>query len=410
MTPGGEEDPHLDALLRSSECDALLVLAPSASDPDLAPFVRGAHLGVSALLVTPGERPLLAYTTAMEREEAAATGLALFPPEDSAWVRLLREGGEEHAVARLAALLARERLPSGARVAVAGRPPAGWTLAMARELAAGGWDVRSGRRLVRRWRKAKADWQLARIRQAARGAGEALRRVAATLAAAEPVGEGEALRLGGDPLTCGHLRRVVAEALARHELEQPEGNIVAAGADAAVPHSTSPPDRVLHAGETILIDLFPRHGGLFADCTRTFVVGDPAQATRDAFQVILKVLQEAHHEVEPGRPASELHAAASTRFEAAGYPTLNTDTQTTTGFVHTLGHGVGHELHEEPGFRAEPENGGRLEPGDVFTLEPGLYDPQAGWGIRLEDLVYLGPNGPENLTPLPYDLDPRAWG
>lgn len=409
MTPGEGEDPHIDALLRSSECEALLVLAPSASDPDLAPFVRGAHLGVSALIVTPGERPLLAYTTAMERDEAAATGLALLPPEETDWICLLRKRGEEGAVARLTALLARERLPSGARLAVAGMPPAGWTLAMSRELAADGWDVRSGRRLVRRWRKAKADWQLARIRQAARGAGEALRQVAATLAAAEPTGEGGALRLGGDPLTCGRLRRVVAEALARHELEQPEGNIVAAGADAAVPHSTSAPERVPRAGETILVDLFPRYGGLFADCTRTFVVGEPPEATRNAFQVTLEVLRGAHRSVAPGRPASELHTAASARFEAAGYPTLCTDPRTTAGFVHTLGHGVGHELHEEPGFRAEPEDGGRLEPGDVFTLEPGLYDPQAGWGIRLEDLVWLGPDGPENLTPLPYDLDPRAW-
>jgi Xaa-Pro aminopeptidase len=50
-----------------------------------------------------------------------------------------------------------------------------------------------------------------------------------------------------------------------------------------------------------------------------------------------------------------------------------------------------------------------LRQGDVFTLEPGLYDPAAGWGVRLEDLVYLGSGGLEDLTPLPYDLDPRAW-
>ena len=47
--------------------------------------------------------------------------------------------------------------------------------------------------------------------------------------------------------------------------------------------------------------------------------------------------------------------------------------------------------------------------GDVFTLEPGLYEPAEGYGVRLEDLVHLGPEGLENLTPLPYALDPRAW-
>ena len=52
-----------------------------------------------------------------------------------------------------------------------------------------------------------------------------------------------------------------------------------------------------------------------------------------------------------------------------------------------------------------------IREGDVFTLEPGLYEAAAGgFGVRLEDLVYLGPEGLENLTPLPYGLDPRAWG
>jgi len=82
----------------------------------------------------------------------------------------------------------------------------------------------------------------------------------------------------------------------------------------------------------------------------------------------------------------------------------------TRGYVHGLGHGVGFELHEAPSFRASagPKEG-VLELGDVFTLEPGLYDPEEGFGVRLEDLVTLGEGGLENLTPLPYALDPRDW-
>ena len=67
-------------------------------------------------------------------------------------------------------------------------------------------------------------------------------------------------------------------------------------------------------------------------------------------------------------------------------------------------------MHELPHFRAAGRDGdGTIERGDVFTLEPGLYDPEAGWAVRLEDLCRLGARGLENLTPLPYDLDPRAW-
>ena len=72
---------------------------------------------------------------------------------------------------------------------------------------------------------------------------------------------------------------------------------------------------------------------------------------------------------------------------------------------------MGFELHELPSFRPKTENG-RLTEGDLFTLEPGLYEPgegSAGFGVRLEDLCFLGAEGLEILTPLPYALDPREW-
>jgi Xaa-Pro aminopeptidase len=77
--------------------------------------------------------------------------------------------------------------------------------------------------------------------------------------------------------------------------------------------------------------------------------------------------------------------------------------------VHGLGHGVGFELHEDPSFRETAEEEGLLEVGDLLTLEPGLYDAEAGYGVRLEDLCYLSAEGTVNLTPRPYALDPRAW-
>ena len=80
------------------------------------------------------------------------------------------------------------------------------------------------------------------------------------------------------------------------------------------------------------------------------------------------------------------------------------------GYVHNLGHGVGLDLHEQPTFKKVSGAEGVLRAGDVFTLEPGLYHPEQGFGIRLEDLVRFGPEGElENLTPLPYELDPRAY-
>ena len=82
---------------------------------------------------------------------------------------------------------------------------------------------------------------------------------------------------------------------------------------------------------------------------------------------------------------------------------------TTTGYVHGLGHGVGYVLHEYPSFRKQAGAEGVLGEGDAITLEPGLYSPEEGWAVRVEDLYVVTPGGPRNLTAMPRDLDPRAW-
>jgi Xaa-Pro aminopeptidase len=201
----------------------------------------------------------------------------------------------------------------------------------------------------------------------------------------------------------------VAVLLARHELEQPEGNILAAGPDSAVPHTRGADERVLRAGESLIVDLFPR-GRLFGDCTRTFCVGPPPAAVATAHAAVREALAAAHRQAGDGVVAWDLQQGVCDRFEAAGYVTSRQDPESVRGYVHGLGHGVGYELHELPSFRrsAGPSEG-VLAAGDLFTLEPGLYDPDAGWGVRLEDLCRLGPSGVENLTPAPYDLDPNAW-
>ncbi|HVF59831.1 MAG TPA: M24 family metallopeptidase [Thermoanaerobaculia bacterium] len=257
----------------------------------------------------------------------------------------------------------------------------------------------------------KQDRELGEVRRVAAGTTAALRRVAALLAAAEErAGE---LWLGGGRLRAGRLRSEVAQVLAGWPggaLEQPEGNILAAGRDAAVPHSTGEDERVLRAGEAIVVDLFPR-GHLFADCTRTFCVGEPPEALRAAHTAVRAALERAKAAARSGVHGWDLQEAACRAFEAAGWPTLLSSPETTAGYVHGLGHGVGYELHEQPSFRKAAGPEGVLAEGDVFTLEPGLDDPPAGWGVRLEDLVALGPGGAlELLTALPYDLDPRAWG
>jgi len=400
----------LDRDLAEMGCSALLVVAGSSRDPDLAPFVGPVHLGSSFLVAPRGTGPFLGFLTPMEREEAAATGLALLEPAALEVGKRLEEGLA--APDLLGAVVGRglelAGVPPG-RLALAGHGAAGVLWGAGSRLAARGYQLVPGNEVTLVLRKAKPPAEIAAARAAAAGTGEALCALARLLAAAvvhtEPEPE---LWVEGERLKVGRLRAEVARALAARGLEQPEGNILAPGRDAAVPHSTGDDDRVLRPGEALVADLFPR-GALFADCTRTFCVGEPAEPLARAHAAVLDALAAAHREAVAGARGFALQEAACARLGGAGYPTALSHPGTLAGYVHGLGHGVGHELHEYPSFRKQAGREGVLAPGDLFTLEPGLYDPEAGWGVRLEDLVALGDGGPENLTPLPYDLDPRAW-
>lgn len=395
--------------LEEHGCDVLLVLAESAEDSDLAPFVGAPHMGQAVLVVPRGQDPALGYFTPMEREEAASTGLRLLTPEELEVSRWQDERPEPAGL--LAAVVGRAFDRCGlapGRVALAGHGAAGVIQGATAALARDGWSWVDGNPLVRTFRKRKTAAEVEAIRGAAAATCAAMRAVAAQIAAAEE--HAGVLWLGGERLTVARLRAEVARVMAERGLEQPRGNILAPGAEGGVPHSGGTPDRALRPGEPLVVDLFPRgHAHLFADCTRTFCRGEAPERVRRAHELVYKALQASYAAAKPGVRGWSIQEEICAIFQAEGFPTPISAPGTTRGYVHNLGHGVGFELHELPSFRKNTGAEGVLREGDVFTLEPGLYDPEAGYGLRLEDLVWLGPDGLENLTPLPYALDPREW-
>lgn len=371
-------------------------------------------MGECLLVLPRGEEPRLAYLTPMEREEAAATGLAVVAPEELEVLRWAREHPDQAPF--LARIIGRALDLCGiepGRIALAGHGPAGAIQGACALLTPKGWTFVPGNALVLAARKRKQPAEVAGIREAAAAACDALRAVARLLAAAAPgAANGGELWLEGERLRVRRLRAEVGRLFAERGVEQPRGNIIAPAEESGVPHSSGTPDRVLRAGESLVVDVFPR-GRLFADCTRTFCVASPGQSPPEplarAHAAVLAALEELHLRAAPGVRGWDLQELVCDRFGAEGYPTPISEPGNTRGYVHNLGHGVGFELHELPVFRKVSGADGVLREEDVFTLEPGLYDPGAGWGVRLEDLVHLGPDGLETLTPLPYDLDPRAW-
>src|SRR5262249_40299754 len=159
--------------------------------------------------------------------------------------------------------------------------------------------------------------------------------------------------------------------------------------------------------EPIVFDLFPkdRATGCYSDMTRTYVVGEPSDEVKEWHALVKHALETSTAGVKPGVNGRTLFEQVCEQFHAAGYKTqLNKDPDEVLedGFFHSLGHGVGLEVHELPSLGRAGQD---LVPGDVVTIEPGLYRSGRG-GVRLEDIVLVTHAGHEVLTDYPDDLAP----
>jgi Xaa-Pro aminopeptidase len=205
-------------------------------------------------------------------------------------------------------------------------------------------------------------------------------------------------------VTAEQVRAAIREACAARGAPAP-ADIIVASVWQGFGHE--PGSGPLPANLPIQIDLWPRdeRTGCWADMTRTFVVGEPDEATRAQEALVRKAHFAARDAVRPGITGRELHAIVCDVFEAAGHRTQRTGPgdDPNEGFQFSLGHGVGLEVHEDPGMGQS----GRapLVVGDVIASEPGLWEREIG-GVRFEDLFLVTADGCEVLTDFPYDLKP----
>jgi Xaa-Pro aminopeptidase len=194
----------------------------------------------------------------------------------------------------------------------------------------------------------------------------------------------------------GKTEREVALASERRMLELgAEGpsfpTIVAAGENGALPHAEAS-GREIGRGELVVIDMGAIVDGYCSDCTRTFATGEIDTEAREVYELVLEAQQAGLAAVRAGMGGKELDAVARDVISAAGHG---------EEFGHGLGHGVGVEVHEAPRLGKTSED--ELVEGDVVTVEPGVY--VAGrFGVRIEDLVSVEPDGCRNLSSRPKEL------
>lgn len=161
--------------------------------------------------------------------------------------------------------------------------------------------------------------------------------------------------------------------------------IVASGTRSALPHGVAT-DKVIETGDFVTLDFGAYYNGYVSDVTRTLAVGEPSDKLKEIYQVVLDSQLLALEKIKPGMTGKEADAISRDYIASKGYG---------EAFGHSLGHGIGLEVHEGPGLSSRSDV--VLEPGMVITIEPGIYLPGIG-GVRIEDDALVTETGVEKLT------------
>jgi Xaa-Pro aminopeptidase len=219
-------------------------------------------------------------------------------------------------------------------------------------------------------RRIKEPQEVERLRAAAAAADEAMTAITAE-------------RLSGR--SEADVSRRIDELLLAAGHDTAEFAIVGSGPNSASPHH-EPGERIIGAGDAVLLDIGGVRAGYCSDTTRTAFVGDPPPDFAAMYEVLRRAQAAACAAVAPGVLARDIDRAARAIIEEAGYG---------AAFLHRTGHGIGMETHEEP-YIVE-SNDEPLVAGNAFSIEPGIYITDQ-WGARIEDIVVCTDAGGERLN------------
>jgi Xaa-Pro aminopeptidase len=308
--------------------------------------------------------------------------------------------GEYASWPRLAARMLRDKGLEGARVSPR------LQAAYLEELRSAGVEVEIDRDLFRAERRHKSAEEAGFIQAAQRAAEVAVTEVVRQLAQAES--KDGVLWLEGRRLTSERLYARAQLLLGELGFSCPD-MIVAGSPECAMPHFRG--EGPIRAGAPVIIDIFPsgRASHYYGDLTRTVVAGEVPEEMRRMHAAVLQALDAGIESIRAGVSGHDVHHTVCQVLVDRGYGSTTKGYEGPDGgpkMNHSTGHGVGLDVHEEPGLRG-PNDEPLLE-GDVVTVEPGLYLLGLG-GVRIEDTGMVTGDGFENFTSLTRSLDPKDY-
>ncbi|MDD2922359.1 MAG: M24 family metallopeptidase [Anaerolineales bacterium] len=400
---------ELDNLMQSKNLDAIMVLGNAENNPPMYYLTGGGHVSDALLIKKRGADAVL-YCNAMERDEAAKSGLKIIPT---------RLGAMDELFKNAKGIFADQKIGAG-RVGVYGTFDVGVIIRLMDTLKNALPDVEfvgemKDNSIFMVAMETKEESEVARIRKMGKATTEVVGKVAAFLTS-HKVDENETLiKEDGAPLTIGDVKNKISLWLAERGAADVEGCIFSIGRDAGIPHSIGNPADVLRLGKTIVFDIFPAEsgGGYFYDFTRTWSLGYAAPEAQKLYDEVQSVYEKIIENIDLNADFRVYQKMTCDEFGKRGHKTpMNTEGVLTDGYVHSLGHGLGLNVHERPGSRHTASDDNRLKSGVVFTIEPGLYYPEKGMGFRIEDSYWMRPDGKaELLAEYPYDfvLPMKNW-
>jgi Xaa-Pro aminopeptidase len=401
----------LDALMQENNIDAILITGPAQHNPAMVYMTNIGHVSYADLIKKRGEAPVLFYNP-MERDEAAKSGLKTKSLMDYNFTELLNlaHGDYQLALAKRYQLMLAELGVDSGTLALYGRSEIGTNYAvfstLQRELPGLNLLGEINNSVLMLARMTKDETEIDHIRSIGKITTQVVGMVADYITS-HAAHDGVMVKTNNEPLTIGDVKKHINLWLSERWAENPEDTIFAIGRDAGVPHSSGNPSDPLRLGQTIVFDIYPCEagGGYFYDFTRTWCLGYAPDEVLALYKTVLSTYNKITNQLKVGTPFKDYQDLACDLFSAQGHPTIKEDPQTQLGYVHSLGHGIGLNVHERPWSGINSDDRDCLVPGVVFTLEPGLYYPDKGMGVRLENSLWVRPDGKmEVLADYPLDL------
>jgi Xaa-Pro aminopeptidase len=409
----------LDALMQARGLDALLIFGDAEHNPPMYYFVGGGHVSAALLIKKAGSEPILFYND-MERDAAAKSGIETISFSKFPMSEFEEQAHGDRVLAnalRFKKIFEEHGLSSG-RVAVYGKVEISGLFGILMKLMPLMPElefVAEGLNNTLLYAmETKDDMEVARIRQMGAVTTTVVRMVQDYITSCDVREDEVLLKEDRTPLTIGDVKGKIALWLAERGAVDSEGVIFAIGRDAGVPHSVGDPADLMTLGKTIVFDIFPaeKGGGYFYDFTRTWSLGYATPEAQAMYDQVHEIYNTVIENLDLNASFIDYQRMTCEYFESKGHRSQLNTRAPLDGYVHSLGHGVGLNIHERPGsnLTAGPDN--ILKPGVVITIEPGLYYPEKGMGFRIEDTYWVRSDGKiELLAEYPYDfvLPMRKW-